>query len=1090
MRKAKFLVVYGLVLNMIFSQLAFAATSGQLDSGRSGAFSNPTQTMGARDYKTEQVIFRTNKGSDNAKILKKYNLKVLRRNTSLGYILAQTPKGFAVEKLVQRLNNEGSIDYAQPNYTYKPLAQVAAQVKAPANTPRSVKPNDAQYGRQWALQKINAEQGWAVAKPANSVIIAILDTGVDVNHPDLKGRVVPGINTVNPLKSARDDEGHGTHVAGIAGAITNNGIGVAGISGARIMPVKVFDGEGGSDISIADGIIWAADHGAKVMNMSFGSFYRSQVLNQAIAYAYQKGVVMVAAAGNWASEELSSPATISQVIAVSATDRNDELAKFSSFGPEIDIAAPGDKIYSTLWDPYKGSTYAEMSGTSMASPMVAGLAAMLLAKNPKLSNDDVRQIIEASAQDLGEPGWDPKFGHGRIDMYKALTLSLSSIDDANGSMGKAVRIQDGTPITGKIDFGSDEDWYQIALTENGGLDLEVSPAGKVSPGVEVYDGAGERIAAFNTSESGLKSNSFSAGGSIKVAEKVYGFVADLEPGTYYVKIFGNHFRWSDDNYGLKVAVVKTADTVKEFGQDNQDPENAAVISVGQKVYGAILHPGEEDWYRVPLNGRAFKVQLEVPEGLNLAVDFEAADAYAEENNQDSLKDWGSYFYQEIDNGKQGENEAGVIELDDENQGYYLVRVYETSGSSRNVQYALSINNFQITKDQYESNDSRSSATELAFGKTLVANFHQESDEDWYKVQVSQKGVLKVVVKQPSAYARYDLSLYAEQGDEPIGSAYDNQSMDSEDLKVKGQHVYKFMLQPGTYYLNMVPDGTAGADDYQISASFEPFDFVDAEPNNRPSQATPLQLNTPQVGTLYPTGDYDVYSFDVVSPQPYLVYLTPPADIVGGVVVMREAADEDASGEVKLPIDDVASDYSGEDGVTEPQVDPVAEIIGVKKGQAVTGVFVPSTPGRYYVLVGAVDGSSKGKYSLTVKPFKAQGDAWEDNNTLAKAKPITNGALIKPTFMPTEDVDCYKINVPGKGKLTVSLAVPDDIDGVIEIYNATGKLISKVDQAMSGEGESAYVTITQPGMYFVRVYDYLGNSSVLPYSLTVKYTLSK
>lgn len=1081
MKKAKFIVVYGLVFNLIFSQLAFAASGGQqLGNARSEVLGNKAQTMGVPEYKSEQVIFRTHKLNESTKILKKYNLKVLRRNTSLGYVLAQTPKGAAVESLVRRLNKETSIDYAQPNYTYKPLAQAA---KTPTKT---VKPNDAQYGRQWALKKVNAELGWAVAKPANGVTIAILDTGVDVNHPDLKGRIVPGINTINPLKSSRDDDGHGTHVAGIAGAIGNNGVGVAGISGARIMPVKVFDDQGGSDIAIADGITWATDHGAKVMNMSFGSFYRSQVLNQAIAYAYNKGVVMVAAAGNWASEELSSPATINQVIAVSATDANDQLAKFSSYGPEIDVAAPGDKIYSTYWDPYKGATYAEMSGTSMASPMVAGLAAMIIAKNPKLSNDDVRQIIEASAKDLGEPGWDPKFGHGRIDLHKALTLSLASIDDANSTMAKAMRIKAGTEVTGKIDFGSDEDWYQIALSEKGGLDIEVSPAGKVSPGVEIYDGVGDRIAAFNTGDSGYQSRALFTGGNIKVAENVYGFVPNIDAGTYYIKIFGNHFRWSDANYGLKATVVKATDTIKEYGQENYAPEDAAVISIGQKINGAILESGEEDWYRIPLNGGAFKLQLEVPEGLDLAVDVETASAYEESN--DSSEDWNSYFYQEIDNGKQGEDEAGVIELSPEDQGYYLIRVYEPSGSSRNVAYTLVVNNHQFTSDKFEGNDTKSAATELELGTTITANFHRDTDEDWYKVRVPQKGALKVVVKQPSRYAWYDLLLYGEQGEEPIGSAYENQATTIEELKVKGQTTFNFMVQPGTYYLQMVPDGDASADDYQIGASFEAFDYLDAEPNNRPAQATPLQLNIPKAGTLYSSGDFDIYSFEIDTPQPYLVQLTPPADLVGGLVVLRERElDEDSEEDLSTVDDDLVGE---EDLVSDPDVDPVTELIGVRPGQPVTGVFVPSTPGRYYVLVGALEGSSKAKYTLTVKPFKAQGDAWEDNNTLAKAKLLNNGAVIKPTFMSTEDLDCYKINVPGKGQLSVGLTVPDDIDGVIEIYNAKGQLISKVDQAMAGDSEGAYLTITQPGMYFIRVYDYLGNSSVLPYSLTVKYTLSK
>ncbi|MHB9095848.1 MAG: S8 family serine peptidase, partial [Eubacteriales bacterium] len=351
LKKLRVLLVIVLVFALVVPQGVFASPAKLL--GKSGAVRGLAE-MGPRlktggykteglkpDYRLGEVIFKP--VGDTVGILKKYRLNLLRRDQRIGYILASAPVGTDIDKLVTDLEKDRSVQYAQPNYIYK----------------LSARPNDPQYSRQWAMPKINAEPGWGVARSNSAVTIAILDSGVDVNHPDLKGRLVSGTNTVNPLKSTRDDAGHGTHVAGIIGAAVNNGLGVAGvagIAGVKIMPVKVFDQWGGSDISISDGITWAADHGAKVMNMSFGSFYRSKVLNDAIDYAYGKGIVMVAAAGNWASEEISYPAAVAKVIAVSALNKSDKLADFSSYGPQIDVCAPGEEIYSTFWDPYKGST--------------------------------------------------------------------------------------------------------------------------------------------------------------------------------------------------------------------------------------------------------------------------------------------------------------------------------------------------------------------------------------------------------------------------------------------------------------------------------------------------------------------------------------------------------------------------------------------------------------------------------------------------------------------------------------------------------------------------------------------------------------
>lgn len=1097
-KKIRLLLVTVLIMTLVVPRGVFATTAWDGETGRQAnqrnihepsAGPNADEGRGVK-YRRGEILFKTNnRAVDLTVVLKKYRLRLLRRDAGLGYVLASTEAGTDVEKLAAKLKNDARIHDAQPNYIYE-LSGVS---------------DDPQYYRQWALPRINADKAWSAAKAVSPVTIAILDSGIDVNHPDLKDRIVPGINTINPLKSARDDVGHGTHVAGIAAASLNNRIGVAGVAGIqgiKIMPVKVFDQWGGSDVSISDGIIWAADHGARVINMSFGSFYQSGILNDAIDYAYAKGVVMVAAAGNWASQEISYPAALSKVMAISAIDRQNQLADFSSYGPQIDVCAPGEDIYSTYWDLYKGSTYAKMSGTSMASPMVAGLAAMLLAKNPKLTNDDVRQIIEVSATDLGDSGWDPRYGHGRIDVYKALTMSLKKIDDANGSPEKAVSLTPGMPYQEKISSGDDVDWYKVMVPDNGHLQVEVLPAGKVSPGVEIYDSGGTVVASLNNAASIQAGDGdlFGPGAGYPpgVAQSVYGLVTGLAGGEYYLRIFGNHFRWSNDNYTITAEVYDESELVSDPGNANNSFDKAEKITVGETLKGAILNCGEEDWFKVSLSGgKAYKFHVDVPAGLDLAVDVESEVNFREPATEE---EWKYYFEHQfmatINNGGQGQGEDGVVVIPGIGSGTYYVRVYETAGAAINANYFLDIRSFDFKPDTYERNDNYQQAAPIKIGETISANFDTENDNDWYVIEVPAAGILKFDLDQP-ANAWCGLELYDDPQNEQEGGDYSGFGPDSGwDTgldQIHGhdhrQRSFEFKVTPGKQYIKVSNYGNMTAEDYVIRTAFNTVDFVDAEINDTPLKADVITLDKPAAGTLYPEGDIDFYTLDITTPQSFLVQLTPPADLNTSVTVSKESDSDDIQSE-----DDNMSDNNSADG-SQLLLEQLAEINTGGMGEQDTGVFVASKPGRYYLAVAALEdpyqGSfgtkSMGRYNLTVKPFTVTPDAWENNFTFSLAKPLVSGAAISPTFMGIEDIDWYKIYIPGKGKLKVNLSVPADIDGVLEIYNDAGKLLKKVDESMVGEPETAELPVLKKGYYYIKTYDYLGNSSVQTYSLMANYS---
>jgi hypothetical protein len=317
--------------------------------------------------------------------------------------------------------------FVEPHYLYL-TNELDTNLTNNGISETTIVPNDTLYSEyQWNLPEIATENGWNVTKGSTDVIVAVVDTGVQSDHPDLKGRLVQGINIVDPSSPPDDDVGHGTHVAGIISAQVNNNEGVAGMTWyTKIMPVKVLDSTGaGSTYSVAEGIIWATDHGAHVINMSLGNYAEAQFLHDALKYAYDRGVVLVAASGNDNTDRPGFPAAYPEVLAVAATGSDELRAEYSNYGDYIDVAAPGTSIPST----YPGSQYAALSGTSMASPHVAALASLVRAANPQLKNIEVMDILRHTARDLGAQGKDKEFGYGQIDVNSAL-LSASSINNS------------------------------------------------------------------------------------------------------------------------------------------------------------------------------------------------------------------------------------------------------------------------------------------------------------------------------------------------------------------------------------------------------------------------------------------------------------------------------------------------------------------------------------------------------------------------------------------------------------------------------------------------------------------------------------
>jgi len=286
--------------------------------------------------------------------------------------------------------------------------------------------NDTLFSSEWHLAKIQAPSAWDVTTGTSSVIVAVVDTGVNASHPDLAGKVLStGWDFVANDSTTMDENGHGTAVAGTIAPDANNNLGVVGVAWANlILPVRVLDASGAGNYStIAQGIIWAADHGARIINLSLGGTASSSTLQSAINYAWSKQCIVVAAAGNNGNSVPVYPAACSNVVSVAATNASDTRPSWSNYGSYIDVCAPGENIVTL-----DGSnSYASWSGTSFSSPVTSGVLALMASVNPSLTNAQLVDVLLKNCDDLGTSGADIYYGNGRVNALRAVNAAKNFV---------------------------------------------------------------------------------------------------------------------------------------------------------------------------------------------------------------------------------------------------------------------------------------------------------------------------------------------------------------------------------------------------------------------------------------------------------------------------------------------------------------------------------------------------------------------------------------------------------------------------------------------------------------------------------------
>ena len=435
-----------------------------------------TRFKDEKEWISQDTIIVKHSGLDK-NTHKKISSKVIRSLPSLGYEVIQLNKGVTLEEAVSYYAKQKGVKSVSPSYVYHSF-----------NT--NVDPKKEEM---YHLNLLQIDKALELAGN-HEVKVAVIDNGIDFKHPDLSAQLLPSYNAAAPANSTSLGD-HGTHVAGIIGAIKDNAIGGHGINPkAKLLPIDVFNGKSGAlDFVIAQGILYAIEQDVDVINMSLGGYGESPLMKDAVKKAIEHGITIVAAAGNESTDDYSFPASFEGVISVGSTNDKNKLSSYSNYGPSVDLVAPGEDIYSTVYDVQKGTTFIKASGTSMASPVVAGVASLLKSKYPNLKPYEIEAILEMTSKDLGERGYDLTYGNGLVDPVKALQFDLKNLPKQY-SETKAERMKNAKPLekdilnTEKGEFKQPDEkkWYKVELTTNEYAQLTLKGADNYDYAMDLY----------------------------------------------------------------------------------------------------------------------------------------------------------------------------------------------------------------------------------------------------------------------------------------------------------------------------------------------------------------------------------------------------------------------------------------------------------------------------------------------------------------------------------------------------------------------------------------------------------------------------
>lgn len=448
---------------------------------------------------------------ETSHVLKRANYQVVKVNEGNDY-----------QGVLNKIQLDKNVVFAEPDYI-KTITHV---------------PSDPLYTNQWYLPNIKMPQAWDIYRGSPSVTIAVLDTGVNAQHPDLAGKILPGYDFVNNDARPSDDHGHGTNIAGII-AGNSDGAGIVGIDHqAKILPLKVLNNEGtGSSLDVVEAVYFAMEQGADVINMSFAAPESTFAEERALRSAFEQGIVLVAAAGNDATNDIVYPASYDFVISVAATGMDNQKAPFSNYGNFIDIAAPGVNLYTTA---YQGG-YEFVSGTSYSAPIISSLAGMLKGLHPEWSPIDIEWALESSGANMDRSEWNWLTGFGKVNADRVFSQQIPTEEDAPNEESEAKIIYSGI-TTEKIGRPMDTDWFTFTIGQESNVILSLNNTPKnvdlVGTLLEYKNNELINVYDINLAEIGQNEQ----------------LIFQSTGGTYFLEVYDFYSHWSSSPYQIQLQV--------------------------------------------------------------------------------------------------------------------------------------------------------------------------------------------------------------------------------------------------------------------------------------------------------------------------------------------------------------------------------------------------------------------------------------------------------------------------------------------------------------------------------------------------------
>lgn len=1037
--------------------------------------------------------------------VKEHNLAgatVKKQLPKLGYDVVTVNSKASLQKVVEAYKANSKVESITPSVQYKKSGVF-----------------DPKLDQMYHYSQLNLASAQQEAGD-REVKVAVIDGGIDINHPDLKDNVISSVNIMDPMRKAPADL-HGTHVAGIIAAQSGNHVGGAGVnSNAKILGIDVFNGSlGAYDYIIAEGIMYAIENGAEVINMSLGSPFPSPIIEEAVQSAIESGITVVAAAGNSGVNAMEYPAAYEGVISVGSTNDKKKLSEYSTFGPSVDLVAPGEAIYSTA---YNGkSTYQKLSGTSMASPVVAGVASLLKSTSEELTPYEIENILEMSADDLGDKGYDVKFGHGLVNPVAALNFDLEKLP-ADASLSpeeivdnaKAIELSEAETVKGVLKSPNQSDWFSTEVIEGDYIQLLLEGSKLHDLGLELYFLPEGETQPYLWEE---------VNNAAETQKEGYLFEA-YETGTLFIGV-----KDANGNYGESGSYTFTAEkstSLKDDGNDYETPVEIASFPYDTNEHYLNGEDGDVDYYGFSVEeAQVVRVKLDELPGVDTGINVYMADPETGEeyelafaNNQyisgeevvvfEALP--GYQYSVQVTNTPMSLDEFFGIEFDiwggNSNLPYHLnidgkVLPEDADGFPNLGNYEEELLNETLTVEQFaklkleqkaESEDEIPGEEEIIdeisqyaldyqLGETVEEFFQFAGDIDLYKFTAEEDAIYNFAIKGKDGITPLlELLQYDElMGWIPISVNFG--SVDFEENLQAG-------LRKGVKYALVATYFEPSFEEYTIKSS-KVTDISDAsEPNEVESDAIILDGEKVK-GNFAFAGDVDMHYLE-----------GGEAGIIGFMADPDSTVKNAPSGYLETPLDPVVfivEDTNSNQVIDEEEFNTVIAIDAGWDNEIETGSFKRKEDTGYFLVLTNYQWHFNrvplANYELTVAPAVTNDeDAGSEVTGNVPSDPLPlkvegkNSYSAKGYVNYSEndgDADWYELNNSANSTTAITLQEPEDLNGELAVYSKDGKLLTSSELYGRGDGE-VLVANLPAGPNYIKVASADKNPSLEPYQLKV------